>query len=209
VIQKRPVIGAAAFFVVMALVVGSFALAANGGGKEDPLVTLGYLESIYPQIEATIEATVREKVDAQILDFQDLLTQAQNNIGGLSPGVSTADMSELLNNEAFISSIASAMVSQIGVSAGGSLDAVSQRVEVNANSTLHLPMGSSVMLRLGTGTVVASNSPGLINLTDGSVLDNGSNLVANNLYTVTMEAGRDIKCTAKMTVFIWGPYTIR
>lgn len=203
--QKKTVIGAAAFFVVTALLVGYFALAAEIGDKEDPLVSLGYLRSLDPQIEATIEAIAKEKVESQTREITDLLNQAYEKIGDMSGG-SSLDASDLLNNEEFINKIAAELAVQISGSTGA-LDAVSARVEVEAGKTLHLPVGSSIMLRLGTGTVVASNSPGLIDMTTGDPLDNGGTLVANHLYTVTMDAGRDIKCSSKMTVFIWGPYT--
>ena len=204
-IQKKSVIGAAAFFVLMALTVGWFALASDIGGKEDPLVTLDYLKSLDPQIEATIEAAVNEKVDARIQEFKDMLDQASETLGNVSSG-GGIDINALLNDDALISRIASEIAAQIGVGTG-SLEAFSEKVVVEAGETLHLPMGSSIMLRIGTGTVVASNAPGLIDTTTAAQLDNGGTLVANHMYTVTMEAGRDIKCSARMTVFIWGPYT--
>jgi hypothetical protein len=207
VIQKKSVIGAAAFFVLMALTVGWFALAADIGGKENPLVTLEYLKSLDPQIEATIEAAVNEKVDARMQEFNDLLSQASEAIGNMPSGGGGIDINDLLNDDALISRIATEISAQIGAGVG-SLEAFALRQEVQTGQTLHLPVGSMVMLRLGSGTVVASNSPGLIDLTTANPLDNGGVLVANHLYTVTMEAGRDIKCTAKMTVFIWGPFTI-
>ncbi|MDR0326130.1 MAG: hypothetical protein LBI19_08575 [Oscillospiraceae bacterium] len=206
-IQKKSVIGAAAFFVLMALTVGWFALAADIGGKENPLVTLEYLKSLDPQIEATIEAAVNEKVDARMQEFNDLLSQASEAIGNMPSGGGGIDINDLLNDDALISRIATEISAQIGAGVG-SLEAFALRQEVQTGQTLHLPVGSMVMLRLGSGTVVASNSPGLIDLTTANPLDNGGVLVANHLYTVTMEAGRDIKCTAKMTVFIWGPFTI-
>ncbi|MDR0292613.1 MAG: hypothetical protein LBH95_00470 [Oscillospiraceae bacterium] len=207
-IQKKQVIGAAAFFILTALVVGFFALAADFGGKENPLVTLDYLTSLYPQIETTIENTVREKVDVQIQGIEEQIRQAVERINEMSPGGSSPDLSGMLNDEDFINRVAAEVAAQIGASAGGGLDATSQRVVVDTGKTLHLPLGSSVMLRLGTGTVVASNAPGLIDTTTAQPLDNGGVLTANHMYTVTMEAGRDIKCSSTMTVFIWGPYTI-
>jgi hypothetical protein len=202
-IQRKQIIGATAFFVVMALTVGFFALAADIGGKENPLVTLDYLKSLDPQIEETIGAAVRAQVDAQITDFQALIQQAHEAAGTGGP----INMDELLHDQDFINRVASAIAGQIGTGTGD-LDAVAQRVVVESGKTLHLPMGSSVVLRLGTGTVQASNSPGLIDVTAGTTLDNGGVLAANHKYFVSMEAGRDIRCSAQMTVFIWGPYVI-
>jgi hypothetical protein len=201
-VHKKQVIGAAAFFVVMALTVGFFSLAADIGGKDNPLVTLDYLKSLDPQIEETIASVVRAQIDAQISDFETLIQQAQGAVG-----VGGANMEDLLQNQVFINSVASAIAGQIGVGTG-SLDAVAARVVVESGQTLRLPSGSSVVLRLGTGTVRASNSPGLIDVTSGITLDNGGVLVANHKYFNSMEAEREIVCSARMTVFIWGPYTI-
>jgi hypothetical protein len=202
-VQKKQVIGAAAFFVVMALTVGFFALAADLGGKENPLVTLDYLKSLDPQIEETIANAVRTQVELQISDFQDLVHQAQETVaaGGFP------DAGGLIHDQAFVDRVASAIAGQIGAGTGA-LDAVAERVVVESGQTLRLPMGSSILLRLGTGTVQAPNTPGLIDLTTGTTLDNGGVLAANHKYFVSMEAGREIRCSARMTVFIWGPYTI-
>ncbi len=211
-IQKKAVIGAAAFFLVAALFVGYFALAAEIGGKDNPLVTLDYLESLKPQIEADIETIVNELIGAKMGEIDEKLIEAQQIIDGMTgSGGTGGDISSLVTDEAFIKSIAEALASQIGGTADGDggLGGFEGRTVIAPGKSVFLPEGTRIMLRLGTGTVVASNSPGLIDMTDASVLENGQALKSMHFYTVTMEAGREVKNTGSdnVTVFIWGPYT--
>jgi hypothetical protein len=64
------------------------------------------------------------------------------------------------------------------------------------------------MLRVGSAVCVAPSAPGLINETDGKVLNNGGALVTNHLYMMTVE-GRGVQATAATTkVLVRGTYTI-
>ncbi|MCL2003405.1 MAG: hypothetical protein FWG72_05300 [Oscillospiraceae bacterium] len=210
-IQKKPVIAAAALFVVMALTVGYFALADDIGGKENPLVTLDYIKILEPQIETLISQAVQEKVDAEEQRIRDRLADVLQEtlvdlpLGGAGGGV---NLDELLHNEEFLSRVVTAISENITAGAGP-LEAFAVRVVVPAGGTLHLPEGSSVMRRTGAATVSAPSGVGLINLTEGSELGNGGSLAVNNLYTVTMAAGRDVRCSAESILFVWGPYIIR
>jgi hypothetical protein len=207
-IQKKSVIGAAAFFIVMALTVGYFALAADIGGSENPLVTLDYLKSLDPQIEATIAAVVNEKVNVEMQRITELLQQAQETIGNMPQG-GAANTDELLHNEEFINRIASEIAAQYGLSAGGDLEATGTRLEIRAGTTIRLAQGSRIVRRGGSAEVVnvPSGQAGLINLTDGSVLTGGGVLQENHEYTVTFTAGREIRCTADSVFFIWGSFS--
>ena len=69
-------------------------------------------------------------------------------------------------------------------------------------------IGCEVMLRVGTASCVSPSNPGLIDETDGKTLGNGSSLVQNHLYMMTIE-GRGVKATADTTkVIVRGAYTI-
>ena len=69
-------------------------------------------------------------------------------------------------------------------------------------------IGCEVMLRVGSAVCVAPSAPGLINETDGKVLNNGGALVTNHLYMMTVE-GRGVQATAATTkVLVRGTYTI-
>ena len=69
-------------------------------------------------------------------------------------------------------------------------------------------IGCEVMLRVGSASCVTPSNPGLIDETDGTVLNNGGALVTNHLYMMTVE-GRGVKATAATTkVLVRGTYTV-
>jgi hypothetical protein len=193
-IKKKQVIGAAAFFAVMALSVGFFALAADLGGKENPLVTLDYLKSLDPQIEETIAEAVRKQVEAQMDEIDDMIRRAGSVSGG---GVNT-------NDPDFIDQIAAAIAGQIGAGTGP-LESTVTRVTYNTRTDVTLKPGQSILLRGNNGTLKQCGNPGLINITDGDVLSSGGTLKVNHKYFNTTETDRVIDCPANTTVFLWKP----
>lgn len=81
-------------------------------------------------------------------------------------------------------------------------------VELNQGQTLTGAIGCEVMLRVGTAVCVSASSPGLIDQTDGTVLNDGGELVKNHLYMMTIEE-RGVKATADtVKVLVRGTYTI-
>lgn len=69
-------------------------------------------------------------------------------------------------------------------------------------------IGCEVMLRVGTAECVSPSSPGLIDETAASVMNNGGKLEKNHLYMMTIE-GRGVKATAATTkLLVRGTYTI-
>ena len=69
-------------------------------------------------------------------------------------------------------------------------------------------IGCEVMLRVGTASCVSPSSPGLIDETAATTLNNGSALVQNHLYMMTIE-GRGVQATAATTkLLVLGTYTI-
>lgn len=81
-------------------------------------------------------------------------------------------------------------------------------VTLTSGQTLTGAVGCEIMLRIGSASVSASDSPGLVDTTDASSLNNGSALKTNHLYMVTI-AGNGIKATAAtVKVIVRGSYTI-
>ena len=81
-------------------------------------------------------------------------------------------------------------------------------VTLAKGQTLTGAVGCEIMLRIGTASVSASDSPGLVDTTDASSLNNGSALKTNHLYMVTI-GGNGIKATAaSVKVIVRGSYTI-
>ena len=69
-------------------------------------------------------------------------------------------------------------------------------------------IGCEVMRRVGTAVCVSPSSPGLIDETAATALNNGSALVQNHLYMMTIE-GRGVRATAGTTkLLVRGSYTV-
>lgn len=101
-----------------------------------------------------------------------------------------------------------------GVSTSGSTGTVTSStdaftvVTLTQGQVLYGDIGCEVMLRVGTATCVATSSPGLINQTDGSVIESGSALEKNDLCMMTIE-NRGVKATAAtVKLMVRGSYTI-
>ncbi|MDR0858078.1 MAG: hypothetical protein LBN97_03495, partial [Oscillospiraceae bacterium] len=72
---------------------------------------------------------------------------------------------------------------------------------LDAGSTVTCDIGTEIIHRIGSVSCVAPSSPGFIDATDGTILESGSELVKNHLYTVTMEE-RSLKANERSTVVI-------
>lgn len=81
-------------------------------------------------------------------------------------------------------------------------------VTLSDGQTLTGDIGCEVMLRVGTAVCVAPSSPGLIDETGGTTLNNGSALAQNHLYMMTID-GRGVQAAAGTTkLLVRGGYTI-
>ena len=99
---------------------------------------------------------------------------------------------------------------QLGISAGSGASAASNFTVVTLTSgqVLTGDIGCEVMLRVGTAVCVSPSSPGLIDETAATALNNGSALVQNHLYMMTIE-GRGVRATAGTTkLLVRGSYTV-
>ena len=93
--------------------------------------------------------------------------------------------------------------------AGTGSSSVFSVVTLSSGQTLVGDVGCEVMLRIGSATCVSDGSTGLIDVTDGSTLSDGENLVTNHLYMVTIST-RSVTATAGTTkLLVRGPYTIQ
>ena len=90
------------------------------------------------------------------------------------------------------------------------MDSIMERVDqkIAARNALTGDIGCEVMLRVGTAVCVSPSSPGLIDETAATALNNGSALVQNHLYMMTIE-GRGVRATAGTTkLLVRGSYTV-
>ena len=81
-------------------------------------------------------------------------------------------------------------------------------VTLSKGQSLKLELGSEVLLRVGTASCVASSTPGLIDSTAGTTINNGATLTKNHLYMATIE-DRSVKATAAtVKIMVRGGYTV-
>ena len=101
--------------------------------------------------------------------------------------------------------------SQLSLPSGGQAGETASTftvVTLTKGQTLSGAIGCEVMLRVGSASCVSPSSPGLIDETAASVLQNGGALVQNHLYMMTIE-GRGVQATAATTkLLVRGTYTI-
>ena len=82
-----------------------------------------------------------------------------------------------------------------------------QVVSLAAGKTLKGKAGTEILLRSGTGVCVSTASPGLVDTTAGTLLENGGTLSANHLYMMTAD-GKGVKASNAVTLLVRGGYTI-
>lgn len=169
-------------FVLLTLTV---AATGGAGSKEDPLVTLSYLNvNFLPEVLAQADARVVERNDA-------LSTQLSEQIA--------AEKAALEKKYAAASK------------EGALADTVDSFVVVtmSRDQVLYGEIGCEVMLRVGTAVCVSPSSPGLIDSTDATTLDSGKSLVKNHLYMMTIDE-RGVKATADtVKVLVRGTYEVK
>lgn len=155
-------------------------LATVQGSQENPLITLSYLQNVFTQ-------TILDQTDQKIeQEKTSLESQLDKKIATY-----TDEMKKLSASDA---SSASAVFSVVDVANG---------------KTLTGAVGCEVMLRVGQAQCLSTSSPGLIDSTSGAILENGTSLVKNHLYMVTVE-GRSVKAiNGNVKLMVRGDYTIQ
>ena len=90
---------------------------------------------------------------------------------------------------------------------GGNTDTYSV-VSLQNGQTLTGQVGCEILLRIGSASVSASETPGLVDLTDASSINNGSALKQNHLYMVTI-AGNGVKAGSSVKLVVRGDYSVQ
>ncbi|MBU5626987.1 hypothetical protein KQI82_08720 [Oscillibacter sp. MSJ-2] len=115
-------------------------------------------------------------------------------------------------NDTYFNAILSRVDSKIAAQGGGGTAGTASTftlVTLSSGQTLRGGIGCEVMLRVGTATCSASSTPGLIDTTDATTLNNGGALVKNHVYMMTIE-DRGVKATAAtVKLMVRGEYTIK
>ena len=102
------------------------------------------------------------------------------------------------------------MVQQLSgeITSGSGVASTFTVVTLSNGQVLTGDIGCEVMLRVGTAVCVSPSSPGLIDESAASTLNNGGALVTNHLYMMTIE-GRGVLATSNtVKVLARGSYAI-
>ena len=167
------------------LLLVTVAAAGGAGSESDPLVTLSYLNETFLQ-------QVLGKVDEQLEQRDKALSDKLDE--------------QVRKDAAALAEQYGADIPRTGDS--GKLNTFTV-ITLTSNETLYGEIGCEVMLRVGTANCVSPSSPGLIDETDASILENGRALTKNHLYMMTIDE-RGVKATAATTkLLVRGGYTIR
>lgn len=146
-------------------------------------------------------------------DSNDPLVTLSYLTNVFTPQVETKVNEAVAANEAALKSELDAAIEEwdklvSGQSAQGGSSSAFTVVTLSKGQQLVGSVGCEVMLRVGTAVCVSDSAPGLIDCTKGATLNNGSALVKNHLYMVTIET-RAVKATADtVKVLARGNYTI-
>ncbi|OUN22123.1 hypothetical protein B5G34_08810 [Flavonifractor sp. An82] len=177
--KKWPVRLISGGLMTLALV-GVAVAAGQQGSKNDPLVTLSYLN------DQALPA-ILEQVDDKVADKQ---TELEKKLDAVVDG--------------YVQEVESKLNGSSGSSSGG----VFQIVNLKAGQTVVGTAACEFLLRSGTAVCVSDSAPGLIDTTAGSTLSGGSALTANHLYLATID-GRGVKASTDVTIMVRGSYTIQ
>lgn len=216
-VSKRWIAGVCSVLIVVLLLAGGAAVAAELGGKDDPLVSLSYIEQLIPQLNENIEKVINEKVSEFDASLDTKIEEVNRSIDEKISRFEEQYAAGFANDD-FIAKVAAALADKgITGSSGGSTGSTGTtsgdgylftRVDVSTGQTLYGEVGTEILWRLGTGVCVSPGSPGLIDITTGGDLASGGQLQQNHVYVVTV-ADRGFKATSDCRVMIKGPYTIQ
>ena len=193
------------FLLVVLVVAGFIAIAAEYGTSDDPLVSLSYINNVLaPQISEKVDEIIAEKTDGLGTELDKKVASISSEIDDKISQYTSKSADEIVT-DSFVANVAEAVAQKVGNQGGES--ATFALVKLTSGQTITAKVGCEVLLRLGTATCVSSGTPGLIDMTTGANLAGGNALEVNHLYLCTVD-GRGVKATSNATLLVRGPYTI-
>ena len=90
----------------------------------------------------------------------------------------------------------------------GSGSAAYTLVTLSAGQTMSLEVGCEVLLRIGSVTVTAPDSPALVDMSTGGTLSSGSALQTNHLYMATIADRTLTPTTGTVKLLVRGSYSV-
>ncbi len=81
-------------------------------------------------------------------------------------------------------------------------------VTLSTGQVLQGEIGCEILLRIGSASVYADDSPGLVDTTSGTTVDHGAALAANHLYMVSIAENGIMAGSASTKLLVSGAYSI-
>ena len=191
--QQKFITTTAAILMVCLLISGYYAVAAEYGSADDPLITQSYLDAVVtPKAVAAAETAADAQADTLSARISALSDQLDARI--------TQAAAALASDEVFLSRVAAA---------GGTTASSGswKTITLSAGQKVYLAAGAELVLRSGSATCIESGGSGLVNLSEVGEVSQGESLSLYHLYTATTQSSG--LCAAERTkVLISGDYSI-
>ena len=152
--------------------------ALAAGDESDPLVTLSYLN------QTAIPQIVEQVEEHAAQRQQELSEEFRTQLAQYQPG------------------------GQQSGQAGEAAAAGYTLITMTQGQVMQLEVGCELLLRVGSASVQADNSPALIDLTTGGTVEGGTSLEKNHLYMSTIEGRTLTADAATVKVLVRGGYTV-
>ena len=213
--MKKWKIGTSCFLLVALIVTLGVAFAtdnaAQSGTRNDPLVSRSYLEALNAPMVQEMTNELRDVTDRLIYDLEirqeQLIREIDNTI--IQMLLEEGDID--LRDPEFIEIIVRAVIEQFDAVPDGEVGGVLfSRVELNNGQTVRANGndGVEVVLRRGSAVATGANDPAMVSLTTGNSLNDGTALVENNLYLVTI-GNNGFRATENNTIaFVRGAHIV-
>lgn len=210
--RKKWTITLSAILLVLLSVAGYFAIAAEYGSQEDPLVTLSYVNNVLsPQVMQKLNDELNKKATEVSAEIDTKVKAASDEIDKKIAEYQAAAASGTLSEE-MINSIADAVIAKMQAEKEDEETAkapVWELVTLKKGQQINFRLGCEFVLRVGEATCVSSGTTGPISLSDATVIGPGKKYSPNHLYLVTIDTGRGLKADSDtVKVLVCGDYTI-
>lgn len=152
---------------------------AASGDKNDPLVTLSYLEeTVLPDLLGQVEKKTADRQKELDKNFQDKIDGYKKEVAGLA-------------------------------GSGGEAGASYTLVTLTSGQTMYLEVGCELMLRVGTATVNSGTNPALVDISTGGTVNSGTALIKNHLYMSTIPDRTIKPTAATVKLLVRGGYVVK
>jgi len=215
--SRKWIISLSAVLLVALTVVGYMAVGAEYGSKDDPLVSLSYIEEVLaPETMEKIDKALEEKQKEFDAQLEVKLSEAYLSIEEKMQEYENAVLGTEMSDE-LVKQVTDAVLAQINTtppetSGGNETEPAPawEVVNIPAGKTVVGEIGCQILLRIGSAKCYSTGSVGLIDLTDGSTLGNGDSLKTNHLYLVTIQGRGFTNSSGKeATLLLKGDYKIQ